>query len=95
MLTFQKGDDDDDAENLDLVLPIYNLLKYSLNCCDTTGSLWFYPKDESTTFNADIVYTFKTFGFKTKLLRNTVADGNNRILKNATIALLLKYLSNI
>ena len=37
---------------------------------------------------------FKSFKYKAKLFRNTVADGNNLILKIATIALLLKYLSN-
>ena len=32
----------DDAENLDLVMPMYNLIEYSLNYCDTTGSLCFF-----------------------------------------------------
>ena len=30
------------VEELNLGMPIYNLLKYSLNYSDTTGSLWFY-----------------------------------------------------
>ena len=29
----------DDAENLDLVMPIYDLIEYSLNYSKTTGSL--------------------------------------------------------
>ena len=33
----------DDAENLDLVMPIYNLIEQS------SGNLWFYEKDEATT----------------------------------------------
>ena len=37
---------------------------------------------------------FKSFQYKPKLLENTVADGNNLILKNATITVPLKYLSN-
>ena len=32
----------DDAEDLDLVMPIYNLLEYSSNYSDTKGSLWFF-----------------------------------------------------
>ena len=32
----------DDAEDLDLVMPIYNLLEYSSNCSDAIVSLWFY-----------------------------------------------------
>ena len=38
--------------------------------------------------------TFKFFEDKAKLLENTVVDGNNSILKNAAIAVLLTYLSN-
>ena len=60
----------------------------------------FYSKDESTNFNAVIANNndFKPFEYKAKLLDNTVAQPNpnnaNGILINATIALLLKYLSN-
>ena len=41
----------DDAENLDLVMLMYNLLEYSLNDSDITGSLWFYSRDEATNFD--------------------------------------------
>ena len=37
-----------DAEDLDLFLPMYNLIEYSSNHSETTGSLWFYSKDEAT-----------------------------------------------
>ena len=33
----------------------------------------------------------KSFKYKTKLLENIVANGNNSILKNVTIAVPLKY----
>ena len=36
-------------------MPMYNLIEYSSNHSQTTGSLWFYWKDEETDFNADIV----------------------------------------
>ena len=60
------------------------------------SSLWFYSKDKATNFNADIEDTnnFKSFKYRAKLLGNTVADGNNEILKNVTIAVPLKCLSN-
>ena len=32
----------DNAENLDVVMPMYNLLEYSKNYKETTGSLWNY-----------------------------------------------------
>ena len=40
-----------DAEDLDVVMPMYNLIEYSSNYSETTGSLWFYSKDEATSFN--------------------------------------------
>ena len=44
----------DDAEDLDLVMPMYNLIEYSSNYSETTGSSSFYSKDKATNFNANI-----------------------------------------
>ena len=33
---------------------MYSLIEYSSSYSETTGSLWFYLKDEATNFNADI-----------------------------------------
>ena len=75
---------------------MYNLIEYSSNYFETTGSLWFYSKGEATNFNADIANTknFKSFLHKTKLLENTETDVDNGIVKNATIAVPLNYLSS-
>ena len=77
-------------------MSMYNLLKYISDYSDTTGRLWFYSKDEATNFNTDTEdnNNFKSFKYKAKLLENTEINGANRILKNAIIAVLLKYLSN-
>ena len=80
-------------------MPMYNLIEYSSNYSETTGSLWFYSKDEATDFNADIVNdnNFKSFKYKAKLLGNTVAQADNAangILKNTTFLVPLKYSSN-
>ena len=58
---------------------MYNLLEYSSNCSDTTGSLWFYSKDEAVNFTANIVgnNNFQSFIYKTRFIGNTVADGAN------------------
>ena len=66
---------------------MYNLIEYSPNYSETTGSLWSYSKDEETNFNAGIANTnnFKSFLYMVKLLENTEVDGSNGILKNATI----------
>ena len=64
-----------------------NLIEYSSNYPETTGSLWLHSKDEANNDN------FKSFKYKAKLLGNTAADGANGILRNAAIAIPLKYLS--
>ena len=87
------------AEDLDFVMPMYNLIEYSSIYSETTGRLWFYLKDEATNFNGDIATdnNFKSFVYNTKLLGNTGAqtapNNANGILKNATIAVALKCLS--
>ena len=83
----------DYAEDLDLVIPMYNVIEYSSNYSDTTGRLWYDTEDVATNFDSDIAKNvFKSFKYKDKLLESTVVDGNNSIL-NAVIAVPLKYLS--
>ena len=36
----------DNAEDLDVVMPVYNLLEYSKSYRKTTGSLWNYYRNE-------------------------------------------------
>ena len=89
-----------DAEDLDLVMPMYNLIEYILIYSERAGSLRFYSKDEATDFKADIANdnNFKSFKYKAKLLGNTEAHPSPFIskgfIKNVTIAVSLKYLSN-
>ena len=95
-ITKTSGSTVDDAEDLDLVMPMCNLIKYVSNFSETTGSLCFYSKDEATNFNAYSANddNFGSFKYKTKLLQNKVADRNNGILKNRIFTVPLKYLSN-
>ena len=76
-------------------MPMYNLIECSPNYSETTGSLWFYLKEEATNFNVDIASdeNFKSFKDKAKLLENTAADEANRFFLKATVAMLLKYFS--
>ena len=82
--------------DLDLVMPMYNLLKYSSDYSDTTGRLWFRSKDDKTDFNNDISKTndFKLFKYKARLLRDIEANVVNGILRNTTTDVSLIYLSN-
>ena len=46
----------DNADDLDVVMPMYHLLEYSKNYKKTTGSLWKYHRDEpsySLSFNSE------------------------------------------
>ena len=54
---------------------MYNLIGYIPNYSETTERLWFYSKNEATSFNADIPNTnnFKPFIYKAKSLETTAA----------------------
>ena len=86
-----------DAEDLDSLIPMYNLVEYSSNYSEITGSLRFHSKNEATYFNADIANDniFKSFEHKAKLLINTELQPNpnhaNGISKSVTTAVPLKY----
>ena len=74
-LTNINGTTIDYAEDLDLVMTMYNLVEYSLSYSETTGSLWFCSKYEVTNFNTDIANNnFRSFEYKAKLLGNTVTQ---------------------
>ena len=45
-------EDVDTAENLDIVLPIYNLIEYSDNYQDSSATLYQYIRDEPPEDNA-------------------------------------------
>ena len=85
----------DDAEDLDLVMPIYRSLENSSKYSYTTGSLWFYSKDEAFNCNTYIKNNknFKYFKYKANLLQNAGTNGANGILRNGTMTVPLKYLS--
>ena len=91
----------DDDEDLDLVMPMYNLMEYSSSYFEAPGSWWLYSKDEATNINADIVNDdyFKHFKYKTKLFGSTSAQPTpnvaNGVMTNAEIDVSLKCLSNL
>ena len=46
----------DNAKDIDIVMPMYNLIEYSDSYSKTSGSLWQYCKDEP---NDNLVKSFK------------------------------------
>ena len=85
----------DNAEDLDIVIPMYNLIEYSKNDLKTIGSLWIYYRNErNSDAVGDINYSIKdsiSFDYKTIITRGL--EGNNTE-KEVEIAIPLKYLSN-
>ena len=63
----------ENAENLDIVMPTYNLLNYSKNDSKTSGSLWNYYREELTDEanenngpNKNVINS-KSFKYKTSI----------------------------
>ena len=98
----------EDADDLDIVMPMYNLLEYSKNYRKTIGSLYNYYRDELTNdgndnnFDNRNLVNSEAFKHKNKITSNIYnvdagAQGYD-INKNGTqkieLAIPLKYLGN-
>ena len=100
----------EDADDLDAVMPLYNLLEYSKNYRKTIGSLYNYYRDELTNenipannvFNNVRVVNSNTFKYKNKIIGNTYNvdtgaagyDANKNGTQTIELAIPLKYLGN-
>ena len=86
----------DNAEDIDIVMPMHNLIEHSDNYAKTTGSLWQYCKDIPARNVNDEIIVFDvnnvtdSFNFKVKITGRTGNDGT----KDVEIMVPLKYLSN-
>ena len=88
----------DTAENLDIVMPMYNLIEYSDNYQDSSATLYQYKRDEPPEANVDLtVNNSSYFKYKVSLLGNvTEVAGDAAGLRklNLKVAVPLKYLSS-
>ena len=71
----------DNAEDLDVVMAMYNLLEYSKNYRKTAGSLWNYYRDEpnSSTDNDNTTHSIlnsESFDYKENFMENGVTHNN-------------------
>ena len=82
------GIDIHSAQDIDIVMPMYNLIEYSDNYSKTSGSLWQYYKDDPN----DNITQSESFKSKIKITGKTPAAGNT---KDVEIIVPLKYLSNL
>ena len=86
----------DNAEYIDIVMPMYNLIEFSDNYSKSSGSLVQYCKEIPAIDNNGDIADFNgvnptdSFNFKTKITGETNNDG----IINVEIMVPLKYLSN-
>ena len=66
--------DIDNAKDIDIVMPMYNLIEFSDNYSKTSGSLWQYYKDEPNDNLADS----RSFKYKVKITGKTPDNENTR-----------------
>ena len=77
----------DNAEYIDVVMPMYNLIEYSDNYSKTSRSQWQCSRDDPN----DNITQSESFKYKIKITGKAPAAGNTKDVK---IAVPLKYLSN-
>ena len=86
----------DTAENLDITIPMYNLIEYSDNYQDSSATLYQYKRDEPPENDAVADLTAdnsSSLKYKISLLGNPVV-ANDIARINVKVVLPLKYLSN-
>ena len=86
----------DTAENLDIVMPMYNLTEYSDNYQDSSATLYQYKRDEPPEGDPIpnlAVDNSSSFKYKVELLGDPVV-ANNIARRNVKVVVPLKYLSN-
>ena len=70
----------DNAANTNFAMPMYNLIEYSDNDSDTSGSLWQFKRDElnSDNVNANLAdNNDPSCKHKASIIGNIIADGDS------------------
>ena len=107
-ITRINGELNEDVDDLDIVMSMYNLLEYSKNYRKTIGSLYNYYRyelsdnaDDNNFYNIKVVNS-NTFKYKNKIIGNTYNvnagaqgyDVNKNGTQEVELAIPLKYLDN-
>ena len=86
----------DTVENVDIVMPMYNLIEYSDNYQDSSATFYQYKRDEPPEGDPIpnlVVNNSSSFKYKVELLGDPVV-ANNIARRNVKVVVPLKYLSN-
>ena len=76
----------DEADIINIIMPMYNLIEYSDNYSDTSGSLWQFRTDEIEGGVNLTIDNAPSFKYKANRIGATVADGANGKKENVKIA---------
>ena len=94
----------DNAEDLDVVMPVYKLLEYSKNYRKTTGSFWNYYRDQpnnphlndddppTADYNADPITNSEFFKYKRSITGKTSNTNQGTEQGNTKTKKILKLL---
>ena len=78
----------DEANFINIAMPMYNLIEYSDNYSDTSGSLWGFKRDETDNNTYMTNDNAPSFKYKASSIGNIENNGTKNAVK---IAVPLKY----
>ena len=83
------------ADHVYIAMPMYNLMEYSDNYSDTSGSLRKFERDEDPANNTDLsIDNSQSFKYKAALVGKTTNHNEEKsYVKDTKIFVTLKYLS--
>ena len=84
----------DDADHINIAMPMYNLIEYSNNYSDTSGSLWQFKRD-GIEGDVDLKNNnSSSLKYKSSFIGDNDADEANRKKEGVKLVIPLKYLNN-
>ena len=87
----------DRVEHIYIAMPMYNLIEFSDNYSDTSGSLWQFKRNEVPANNADLtINDSQLFKYQAALVgkKSANAKDGDSFVEDTKIVVPLKYLSN-
>ena len=86
----------DNAKDIDVVMPLHNLIEYSDNYSKTSGSLWQYCRDKPAVYYNGVTIPFNASNFTDSLNFKEKITGqtDDNCIKDVEIIVRLKSFSN-
>ena len=79
----------DNAKDIDVVMPMYNLIEYSDNYSKTSGSLWQYYRDEPSLNDLGVIYNFPGNSALFKFKLKTTGGKGDHVTKDVEIMIVV------